>query len=374
MANDHSPASSTTPRRKLNALQGLRAIAVLLVVWTHAIVAAGYHSTLRQAVFYHLRGFGACGLDIFFVISGFIVSLVASRAASEDGSARTFLTRRITRIFPLYWLLTLVVILEAELGRYPIEWHRVPLLPTVLLLPGWRYPVPPLILSLGWSLLFEVYFYLVLALWMRWTPRRLVRNTVLFLAGMIALGAAVGLRRPLLVVWSNPVALEFIFGCAIAQVYTRLGSRRGLGWLLAAAGTAALIATIFIGYGNASQASSILAGQSGWLRVGVWGVPAALLVLGGVLWSPAMRSTPARLLVFLGDASYSIYLTTNPARSLVEHYWSVFGRWGGDAGVVLCMFTCIVIGILCYLGVERPLMRFFHNWYKRIPFSTPAET
>ncbi len=384
MATSANPATSiataTLPQGKLTAVQGLRAVAVLLVVWTHSIIAAGYHSSPVQARFFNLKSFGACGLDIFFVISGFIVSLVAMRARQ---SPRIFLSRRVTRIFPLYWILTLVVVLEAQLGSYPIQWHRVPWIPTVLLLPGWHYPVPPLILSLGWSLLFEIYFYLLLTVWMRWTPRHMVRNTSLFLAGMVAVGAAVGLHRPLLVIWSNPVAVEFVFGCIIAQIYMKLGAAdvpptvrnqaRRFGPLFAALGAAALVATIFTGYGMASEASSILAGLSGWLRLGVWGVPSALLVLGAVLWSPAMQSLPARVLIFLGDASYSIYLCTNPARSMIEHFWRYFGRWGGDTGVLLCLLTCIIIGIACYLAVERPLMRFFHNWCKQIPFQSPAK-
>ncbi len=367
------PAESTQPRGKLNAIQGLRAVAVLLVVWTHSIVAAGYHCSPRQATFFHLKAFGACGLDIFFVISGFIVSLVAVRNAQS--SAITFLARRITRIFPLYWLLTLVVILVAELGRYAVQWHRVPWLPTLFLLPPWHYPVPPLILSLGWSLLFEIYFYLVLTAFLQWTPKQVIRNAIVFLVAMVALGVAIGLRRPLIVIWSSPVALEFVFGCLIAQAYTRLHARRFRAgpWILAL-GTLALAATIFTGYGTASEASSILAGQSGWLRLAVWGIPSALLVLGAILWSPAMQSAPARLLIFVGDASYSIYLCTNPTRSMVEHFWHYFGRDGADAGVLLCLLMCILIGIICYLLVERPLMRFFHNWYKPIPFPSPASS
>ena len=382
-----SPAMPAAPVSKIEIVQGLRALAVLLVVWTHSIVAAAYHSTPKQATFFHLKSFGACGLDIFFVISGFIVSLVASRAiAQNQPSARTFLSRRFTRIFPLYWILTGVIILEAQLGSYPILWHQVPWLPTLLLLPGWHYPVPPLILSLGWSLLFEIYFYLVLAGWMRLSPRHLIRNTTLFLAGMVALGAVIGIHSPWLVIWSNPIALEFLFGCLIAQIVTKMAATasnnrigiplpaarraRTLGPWLAAVGAIALAATIFTGYGNASEASYIMAGLDGWLRVGVWGVPSGLLVMGAVLWRPAMQSIPARGLVLLGDASYSIYLCTNPTRSLVEHFWRVFGYWGGDVGVVLCLLACLAVGLACYLAIERPIMRFFHNWYKQLPFSS----
>ncbi len=134
----------------------------------------------------------------------------------------------------------------------------------------------------------------------------------------------------------------------------------------------ALLVTLFTGYGTANYEGMVLNGLSSWLRVAVWGVPSAILVLGGILWNPAMESLPGRLLVFLGDASYSIYLCTNPARSMVEHFWRYFGRWGGDVGVLLCGVVCTGVGIVCYLLVERPFMRFFHNWYKPIPFQTAA--
>lgn len=380
--------SSTPPVAqggKLTVVQGLRAVAALLVVWTHSIDAADAYASSRQGDFFHLAGFGACGLDIFFVISGFIVSLVASRAAAQDQhSAGKFLSRRFTRIYPLYWILTAVVILTAELGAHPIAWHSVSWLPTALLLPSFSYPAASPVLSLGWSLVFEMYFYFILAAWMALTPRHLVRNTILFLSAMVAVGAVAGFHRPLLILWSNPILLEFLFGCAVGQIYARWcsPSRQGangprrvsiLGRWLTALGAAALMATLFTGYGTANFEGMILNGWSSWLRVGVWGVPSALLVLGAVLWSPAMQSFPARLLVFLGDASYSIYLCTNPARSAVEHFWRYIGRWGGDAGIILCGIACTLAGVVCYLVVERPLMRFFHNWYKQIPFQVAAK-
>jgi exopolysaccharide production protein ExoZ len=379
-------STNTTPqqRGKLASVQGLRAVAALLVVWTHSIDAAEAYGPTRQAGFFHLAGFGACGLDIFFVISGFIVSLVAARAVEKkEQSAGQFLSRRFTRIYPLYWILTAVVILEAELGRHPMVWHSVPWLPTVLLLPSITYPLASPVLSLGWSLVFEMYFYFVLAAWMALAPRHLVRGTILFLAGMVSLGTAMGFKRPLLVLWANPVLLEFLFGCLVGVAYARLrGSGAGserlhhvakIGAWLTAIGAAALTVTLFTGYGTANFQGLVLNGESSWLRVGVWGVPSVLLVLGAVLWSPAMQSLPARILVFLGDASYSIYLCTIPARSFAEHFWRAIARWGGDAGIVLCGLICTAAGVICYLVLERPLMRYFHNWYKQLPFrSRPA--
>ncbi len=364
---------------RLYSVQALRAVAALLVVWAHSIDAAEQsHAMPVQIGFFHWENFGAAGLDIFFVISGFIVSLVAARAAerataSRTAAARDFLQRRCTRIFPLYWILTLALILESELSRYKIAWHTVHWLPTLFLLPSPSPYIAQPLLWLGWSLLFEIYFYLLLAGFLATTPRFVIRNTAVFLCCMVALGTLIGIHRPLLILWMNPMVLEFVFGCMVGMFFARnyqcsdKNARWGM-WM-AVLGGVLLTATIFTGYDYASEAPYILSGRDCWLRVGVWGIPSALLVGGMVFWNPALRSLPSRLLVFLGDASYSIYLCTIPARSVVEHFWqSIFGRFGADAGVFLGAAFCTCVGILCYLCIERPLMRITHNWQKPIPF------
>jgi peptidoglycan/LPS O-acetylase OafA/YrhL len=374
------PGRSTLGSRLLS-VQALRAIAALLVVWVHSIDAAEFFTVPRQSRFFHWGNYGACGVDIFFAISGFIVSQVAVRMAERNivhrsATAREFLTRRITRIFPLYWILTTVVVLMSELGRHKIHWHSFHWLPTLLLFPSQHYFGNSPVLSLGWSLMFEMYFYLILTVFIVWTPGSLVRNTAAFLCGMVVAGALIGIHRPLLVIWMNPIVLEFVFGCIIGQIFShthRDGNKTtGIGVWLAAIGAISLAATIFTGYGKASEQDWILAGYYSWLRVCVWGVPAALLVAGVIFWNPKMRSVPARLLVFLGDASYSIYLCTIPARSVVEHFWPIFGRFGADMGVFLGAVFCTVVGVICYLLVERPLMRAFHNWYKPIPLHSTS--
>jgi exopolysaccharide production protein ExoZ len=367
---------------RLLSVQALRAIAALLVVWVHSIDAAEIYASPRQSHFFHWENYGACGVDIFFAISGFIVSQVAIRLADRNpgalpATARQFLTRRITRIYPLYWILTAVVIAIGELGRYHIQWHSFHWLPTLLLLPSLHALGNAPALSLGWSLMFEMYFYLVLTVFMIWTPRSLVRNTALFLCGMVIVGLVVDIHRPLIVIWMNPMVLEFVFGCLIGLIFSHsiMTSRtKHVGMWIAVIGGVLLAATIFTGYGQASEQDWILAGYYCWLRVGVWGVPAALLVGGVIFWNPSMSSAPARLLVFLGDASYSIYLCTIPSRSMVEHFWRFFGKFGADSGVCLGALFCTIVGVICYLVLERPLMRTFHNWYKPIPLhKNPAE-
>jgi peptidoglycan/LPS O-acetylase OafA/YrhL len=381
-ANTNVLSGRSTLGSRLLSVQALRALAALLVVWVHSIDAAEFFTAPRQSKFFHWENFGASGVDIFFAISGFIVSQVAVRLADRNfsqrsASAREFLTRRITRIFPLYWILTCVVVAMDQFGRHKIDWHSLHWLPTLLLLPSPHYRGNAPLLSLGWSLMFEMYFYVVLTAFLLWSPRSLVRTTAIFLSAMVIVGTVVGIHRPALVVWMNPIILEFVFGCVIGLVFARThkhaNNAAGIGRWLAIVGAMSLAATIFTGYGKASEQDWIMAGYGCWLRVAVWGVPAALLVAGTIFWNPKMQSMPARLLVFLGDASYSIYLCTIPARNVVEHFWRIFGRFGADTGVFLGAMFCTVVGVICYLWVERPLMRAFHNWYKPIPLhSTPV--
>ena len=344
------------------------------MVWVHSIDAAKFFTVPRQSKFFHWENFGACGVDIFFAISGFVVSRVAAGRSKLQSAVRC--SSRVSHASD-YTRLPAVLDFDmfgrgyGSIGRHKIDWHSLHWLPTILLLPSPHYRGNAPLLSLGWTLMFEMYFYVILTAFMLWSPRSLVRTSAIFLSGMVVAGTVVGIHRPVLVMWMNPMILEFVFGCIIGLVFahTRYHANNalGIGRWLAIIGSVLLAATIFFGYGKASEQDWIMAGYDCWLRVAVWGVPSALLVAGTIFWNPKMQSIPARLLVFLGDGSYSIYLCTVPAQSVVEHFWRVFGRFGADTGVLLGALFCTALGVTCYLWIERPLMRAFHNWYKPIP-------
>ena len=343
-------------RPRLLGVQGLRAVAALLVVWVHTIPAHLAAPSAAEHIYW--QDFGSCGVDIFFVISGFIVSLVAARA----GAARYFLANRVTRIYPLYWIIT-GVMFAAGVALHQVDGiHKVWWLPTLFLLPTYSYPADPPLLYLGWTLLFEMYFYLVLAILLASSTHSIVRNTMLFLCGMAAAGAALGTHHPLLVIWMNPLILEFVFGCAIGLCFTRHdASFAGAGKTAALLGALLLAATLLTGPHAAVQLSSVFAGEGCWTRVVLWGVPAALLVGGVIFWAPPMDSRPGRLLVLLGNASYSIYLCTIPALWLARQGWQSFGKAPPAVGMFLDGAWSTAIGVGCYLLLERPLTHFFQS-------------
>jgi peptidoglycan/LPS O-acetylase OafA/YrhL len=343
----------------------LRALAALLVIHAHSVDLAVKHGTpTGQAAFFSLENFGAVGVDVFFVLSGFVVSLSAAHAHS----ARDFLLRRAIRIFPLYALLTLAFAATARVMGVSVDASFVA--QSLLLLPTFTGATLPVI-DIGWTLTFEVFFYAVLGALLALPDRRaLVARAAVVVAGCILAGAAahaaVGGGLSLLpgsTVVANPIALEFVFGCLIGIVWQR---RRWHGPTLLATGAGLLVSTVFIGFGQISEVQFVLDGSLSWPRLVIWGIPAALLVAGATQLRTEVGSQVGRILVGLGDRSYSIYVSSAITLPLVGLFWPTFAHAGGDAAVLLAMAISTMVGVGCYRYVERPMNLALNRWYAHL--------
>ncbi len=279
-------------------IQILRGFAALLVVISH-LASALVHAELPNVM--PDTSFGYFGVDLFFVISGFIMLHVTEPDSGPQPAAR-FLLRRMVRIIPLYWLfttLTLVLTLHAyrhgRLGSFAI-WHTIA---SYLFVPFPEMPgstdIYP-IYDVGWSLNYEMLFYVCFASAMLLAPRfRLPTVAGLFL-GLALLGSLVDLPLPLSF-WARSNILEFVFGMLVAQAL-RHGVRMPA-WsavALAAVGVAGVL--VFLPYSEDWDA----------LRGLGWGLPAAAIVAAGALVRRAEGNPLTRALEGLGDASYSLYL------------------------------------------------------------------
>ena len=286
--------------RKLSNVQVLRGFAALAVVVFHArdeLNALGIATRLPALVG------GAFGVDVFFVVSGLV--MVHSSAASFGAarSALPFLVRRLARIVPLYWAVTLVFAAldpadaRGALGRRAfagfLALSRL-FVPYAAPANDDSFPVYPL----GWTLDYEMAFYLCFALALALPRRRAVAGLAAGFAALVALGQAVALPNWLAYLGASQI-LEFVAGLAIAELALsgrRLPGAAALG--LALAGVAAMLAAIpsFDGW------------WGGWRGV-VWGVPAAAVVAGAALGPQDAAPGPVRrALERLGDASYAVYL------------------------------------------------------------------
>lgn len=338
---------------KLQNLQMMRAIAAILVVWAHAIdLVAKRQIDAFQVGWGALENFGAVGVDVFFVISGFIVSLTAERSRSVT----QFLVARLVRIWPLYLIATVVVFAIDPEARslatlaWSVAFLQVPGLPAGM-------PTHPL----GWSLMFEAVFYLMLAGAMCWRSQRPMPERVLIIGSAAILVAGVcGFHQPMNII-GNPIIIEFLLGVVIGWAYRRRPELPA--WATSAlfvAGTVLLLSTAMYGFGSISEAPQTLDASLSWDRVRQWGIPAALLIASAVFRKNA-TSVAARPLVFLGDSSYSIYLFSFVALLLLDQGWDAWAPPSPDAAVLVATAVAVLFGVLAYVLLERPITQILRS-------------
>lgn len=297
------------------------------------------------------------GIHLFFVLSGFIM-VYAERDFGRTGAPWRFLKRRIIRVVPLYWVMTTTLLLGAwvapTLLNSPVDgWESV--LGSYLFIPVMRaagdsHPT----LGQGWTLNYEMMFYLLFAVAMTW-PRHigLLALACIFLL-FVAVGYAIHPRTAALQVWTDPLLFEFLFGVGVATLYAQGLRLQGI--------TAGLVALAGLGMAVAFGPAFGL-GDRGplWL---LQGGPAALILAGFAL-GPAWNPTPLVLgLSALGDASYSLYLSHPFAIRSLRVIWLRVG--GGHAPVVVYLVTtccfAVAVSLMLFRLVERPLTHHLRSW------------
>ncbi|WP_406232096.1 acyltransferase family protein [Isoptericola jiangsuensis] len=338
---------------KLQNLQMMRAVAAILVVWAHAIDLVGKrHHDAFQIAWGALENFGAVGVDVFFVISGFIVSLTAERSRSVG----QFLVARLVRIWPLYLIATAAVFAVDPGARdlVTLSWstllQQVPGKPTGM-------PTHPL----GWSLMFEAVFYLMLAGAMCWRTQRAMPERVLIIGSAAVLVAGLfRFHQPTNII-GNPIIIEFLLGVIIGWVYRqRPELPTWVTTVLFVMGAVLLLSTAMYGFHFVSEAPQTLDASLSWDRVRVWGFPSALLIASAVFRQQSV-SPVTRPVVFLGDSSYSIYLFSFIALLLLDHAWEAWAPASPDVAILMATSIAVLFGVICYWLLERPLTAVFRT-------------
>ncbi|TFW14084.1 acyltransferase [Brevundimonas intermedia] len=333
-------------------VQGLRFAAATAVVVAHALDLAGTRLGLETALAGSaLEDFGALGVDVFFVISGFIIA-TTTRGQTGLAAAGDFLWRRFRRVAPIYWLLSLPILIGmARGGTLSPEVAAATFL--FWLFSGREMTFPAL--GPGWTLCFEMLFYAGFGLAMA-GGRRVGWGLVGAYAAMLAAGLVVA--APVLRFWGAPIVLEFLLGVGIASVWRR--TPRGTGPWAVGLALAGFGLSLVVGYGGIDDVRALNDPWNGLRRVVIWGLPSALLVFG-VVRMERTDAAPGRLeraAAFMGDASYSIYLThVLVIRALGRLFESGVVAMPGDAVVVLTVFASLAAGVAVHLWVERPMLR-----------------
>ena len=333
----------------LVSIQALRAIAALLVFWGHAINAVTAEVAGEFPPLY-----GPFGVDLFFVISGFVMVYSSERLFGQPGAPTRFFVRRLARIVPLYWAATAILV-----------WFVVPYASTKAVLGSLfftpRIPSEAPLLFVGWTLIFEMFFYTVFAIAL-FAQRRVAvvaGASVFLIAFTVLFGPAPGLSAHApaasgIAYLADSIIIEFMFGMVIALVY-RAGGRLPI-WAtigLLVAGVVWLAAT----------APAVP-------RLYSAGIAAALIVAALSLSSMSSpKDSPlVRGVVFLGDISYSLYCTHLLTFSFVA--WVVAELALGPVGdawtyMAVMLATGLVVAAGTYLLFEKPTTDFLKRLIER---------
>lgn len=325
---------------EVRSIQYLRGFAAFGVLLFHAADRAG-------AAF----GVGAAGVDVFFVISGFIMWVVTCRKTPSPGD---FLIRRVQRIVPLYWGLTLAVAVAAITipGAFPAMRPTIGhIVQSLLFVPHLDETglIAPLIVP-GWTLNYEMFFYLLFAATLLAPAKTRPWLLSLALLGLSALRPLGDTDNPLWATYTNPLLLEFGAGVWLGKAWSE-------GWLPSRPIGFALMALGLVGF-----AAVTLAGVDvDQARILFWGLPALSLVTGAVSLEkagPLPHWWPLRL---LGDASYSVYLVHGLAISAAVRALEKLGVGSPTVTFAVSVATGVAAGVVAYELAEKPLMKLFRT-------------
>jgi peptidoglycan/LPS O-acetylase OafA/YrhL len=361
-----SGASTADPCvSKLLHVQLLRAFAASSVAMLHAQNdAASLAVRFGQAFEPPDRFPWAAGVDVFFVISGFIM-VHASRDLFCNRDARAiFLSRRIARIVPLYWAVTTLYLITAIAAPSLLNSAILepwPVIASYLFIPFARPDglAQPLY-SLGWTLNYEMAFYAVFALAIVFARRRAVLGLTGLMATLVAVGAAVPLPQPF-AFWTDPIILEFAFGLLLG-LFEAEGMRLGR-----AARAGLVLAGVVILSVDFARPEGLIVLP----RVLAWGLPAMLLVAAAALGFE--RTAPpgpvARFGVAVGDASYALYLlhpfSIRAGREFATRTGlaALLGPWGY---IAFALAGAIAVSLAVHRWFERPTTIQMRRWLEPV--------
>lgn len=347
---------------QIKPIQGLRASAALSVVFGHFEHEITTMSAAEQHGFHSfLLNFSGAGVDLFFVISGFVMISASRHLFEAKSGALEFITRRLSRIVPLYWIMTslfLAVLIampgqlhspHPQLSEIAASYFFVPFAHAK------NIPVQP-VYKLGWTLNYEMFFYFIFSAVLFLPMKKAVTWLGILFLGLVALGATMPHLPTVLAYWTNPIILEFVLGAALGALWLegfRLTST--ITSLLALGGLLGFAAGIYFNVDS-----------HGFARPLLLGVPAAML-----LAAAALRATPVAevrkdglfvvAMVALGDASFSIYLLHPLVVRVLRKIWDRL-----PANLHISPWLFLVLGMVIVIGLSLAVYRWFEKPFTKL--------
>ncbi len=338
----------------LSNVQILRFFAALFVVFAHVGAAIGEYTTPGESAFLmvHPLDWGL-GVDVFFIISGFIMYFLMRERFREPGVSVAFLKRRFLRIVPLYWFcttLTLASILAAGSVVNNNGFDPAHIVASYLFFPwprsnGEVFPI----LSLGWTLNYEALFYLLFGVALCFSRRMGLAVLLGTFVLLVVTAQFVPESWLALRFWGNTIIGEFPIGMALAAAFSR-GLRFPPSISVAFVLVGFVVAMAFYQSGSYEFLSRLITG----------GIPASLIACGIIFARNGSASLLCRWASAGGDASYALYLT----HPFVSKIIAIIGSKIGLPPVLtfgVAVVTCVAISLVVYHAFERPVGAFLNR-------------
>jgi peptidoglycan/LPS O-acetylase OafA/YrhL len=338
-------------------LQVLRAVAAILVMLTHILhevnvtaIKVGEAAPSWAADHFPY----GVGVHIFFVLSGFLMVYTSQNLYGQKGAWKTFLKKRFVRIVPLYWFYTsamvmVLLLLPSAFDTAVFDWAHI--VQSYLFIPherpaGGIHPV----LSLGWTLNLEMFFYVLFAVFLFLSRQYLTLVVSILLIGL-ACANILGLTHNMgsaLSFWSSPIIIEFAIGMIFAHLYM-LGYR--LSFFMFPIGVLTCILIFF--------SVPMWPTVNDFINEFLPKLLIAVIIVGVLTLSKNVGKIRMPLILKeLGDSSYTLYLA-HPffigAVALIVMFLDL-SVW---IHLFLSFFTCVFGSYVAYRVIEKPMLKFF---------------
>ncbi len=344
------PAKPSTASQPLLILQLLRGVAALLVVAYHLSLFFENHFKQTNSIS-RFFGHGYAGVDLFFVISGFVITYATFPADKKSPSLPDYWRKRFIRVFPIYWLLLLTFWVACRLsygGLPPVERHQFDWVSAFFLLPG-HQPIIPV----SWSLSHELYFYALISLLLY--SRRLWFIIALVVGGTLYHVLVSQPFTPIFGFLFNAYNLEFLGGVVACLLYRAGPFRPSVYWsILLASG-------VWLAAGPATTDGN----QAG--RFVLYGLASIGLIIALTGLEANRQIGFSTIFTKLGDASYIIYLLHPSALAFVYKFVEnrpAFPVWAFVGVSIALPIAVAIISIVIHEFLEKPLLRKLNDYFK----------
>jgi len=290
---------------------------------------------------------GQTGVDLFFVISGFIMAYISYDTWGSSKSLK-FIMKRLSRIYPVYWfyfLVTFSVYLVMPNWVNRSQGGHFNLLSSIFLLPSKRLPL----VMVAWSLVFEFYFYLVFSILIRFQKKVIIFFLLFWSMFLIIFNLFFNSEfHYLILFYTSPYSLEFIIGIFVFLIFKRLPRLRSplFPFIIIILSLSLIYYSYFYLLGNQL------------IQVSSLGISFGLLLLSCIYIEEHFTVQIPKILVSIGDSSYSIYLShlliiNGMAKLVITPFYSVQKIWASCVFIFITVVIVVVYSYISYLFLER---------------------